>query len=621
MKSSTLYLRKPEKAKQGKRKPKSARQDVGRALFRWRVELAPAGFAFALIWATWIVSRWGIWIMPSALLLMAGLAYQYGDKVEWTKLARKVKRIYVSILFALSGVWSLFAVLWNEDHKPSIKWIIILALVMYPAAFPWLRYRSIRGSVRVTFDSRIPARLKRSQTKRARGAVMGWDGYVRASAAAGSDLQAIHFDPWSVTLSVRLGHARVAEDFTELRLRRLESAFEARRDSARVLPEKEASSRLAKIRFMLADPLKEAILPEDLDNEIPDDDDLAIIIGRFEYGAPVIMDLIHTLIAGASGMGKSGILNAIMRALVKKANVAIFGIDLKPGGLELGKWEDLMVQCAGTPLAAKILLMRLLKAIDRRGAIMKERGIRKWVPTPEEPFIVLIVDEVQELKAPLGADGEIVKGLFNLLIRLSCLGRAYGFALVLATQHPKDTQVPATAIANCLQRIGLKCEASTGERLIFGDDATKTGWRLTGLRGDREGGFRIRSKRYRDPNLARAAWISDQEVTVTVERFRATRTEIDAGTWHGQIEGGTEYLPIEGGTDEPDDTVDAVIVEDDPEVLTLMAIVAGHGTPKDIASAIGASRATVVRALKALKDAGAIEQDGTRKPWRVKSRG
>ncbi len=604
MASTTLYLRPPTKAKQAKR-PKGPVEEISTGLYRYRVELTPLGFAFVLLWLTWIVARFGTWITPAAMVACAGLVYWQGARIKLKSLAI---RIYAAIVFVVSGVWSWLAVAWATDAKPTLKWMLILALITYPCAAPWLRYRAIRGSVKVTFDPLLSAKARRSMEKRARGAVEGWEGYIRASAASGSTLRAIHFDPWSVTLAVKLGHARVAEDFTELRLRRLESAFEARRDSARVLPERDESSRLAKIRFMLADPLSEMLSPDDLEDTA--DDELTVNIGRFEDGSWVIMDLIHTLIAGASGMGKSGVINALMRGLARKTNVAVVGIDLKPGGLELGRWEEIMAACATTPDNARALLAKLLRGLEYRGAIMKARGIRKWIPTPAEPFIVCVIDEVQECKA---------YKLFPLIERLSCLGRAYGFALVLATQHPKDTQVPSTAIANCLQRIGLKCEASTGERLVFGDDATKNGWRLVNLRGDREGCFRIRSKRYREPNLARAAFMDDWHVDRVVEEFRPLRTAIDPGTEAGAIPAGADLVPIEGPDDgtEDDGTVDAVIIEDDPRELVLMAVATGHATPDAITRATSLSRATVVRYLRELRDAGRLMQDKKRGPYRL----
>lgn len=606
MRSTTLYIRPPEKVRKSA-KPKTARQEIRRAVFRYRMELLPIFLAFWLAMVTaWIGPRVP-WFVPVVLVVLAGVTYRYGDRFPKVALKRHEWRVYVAVVCLLAGAWSYLSIFWTLDGKPSLKWLMILALGTFPIAYPWLRHRRIRGSVAVTFDEELTFPARKRYGKLARKAVVEWETFVRASAASGSNLKAIHFDPWSVTLKVRLGHAKVAEDFTELRLRRIESAFEATRGSARVSSEPGKSSRLASITFMLSDPHAEAIIPTE--DDLTPDEELTIDIGRFENGRHVIIDLIHTLIGGASGAGKSGILNAIMRGLARKENVAVCGIDLKPGGLELGKWSDVMYAVATTGVEAKVLLQAIIAGINRRGALMNERKIRKWKPTKEEPFVVLIIDEVQELKQ--------FKGLFQLVTDVSCLGRAYGFAMILATQHPKDTQVPTTAIANCLQKIGLQCEASTAERLIFGDMATREGWRLTTLPGDREGSFLIRSKRYRHPLRARAHWIDDDMVERETTQWAPFRTAIDDGTWRGTIKAGTTMVAIEDG-DEDDgrtDVVDAVIVESGPDDLVFMCIASGTGTPEEIAKRTGIPVRTVYTIIKRLADEGAIMQPGKRKPW------
>lgn len=606
MRSSTLYFRPPETRKPAK--AKSGWGEIARPLFRYRVELTPILVAFTLAMGTAIVTPHVPFAFPAFLIVCGALVWQFGDKIKIpdTTIGRQIK-IYVVAVFGIMAAWSFFSTLGADSGKPGFKWLLILVLGMYPLAAPWLRYNNRRSAVMVTFSDDVPYRLRRKMSGMARAVVLGWHEFTRASSAAGSNLRSIHFDPWSVTLNVRLGHARVAEDFTQLRLRRLESAFEATRDSARVEDMPGKSARLARIRFMLSDPHAEPIVPTDED--LTPDNELTVDIGRFENNVHVIMDLVHTLIAGASGAGKSGIINAIMRALAHKKNVAVVGIDMKPGGLELGKWADVLFALATNGLEAKILLQTIIKGIERRGQIMKERGIRKWKPTPEEPFIVLIVDEVHQLKE---------HRLFPLLVKVSELARAYGFALIMATQHPKDSSVPTEAIANCTQRIGLQCNASTAERLIFDDNATREGWRLTILPGDREGTFLIRSKRYRRPLRARAHWLDDVDVERYAEAFRTALVEIDSATWTGEITHiGSPPMIEPPDDDEESDVVDAVIVESDPQEVIFMAIAAGHGTTEKIVEATKISRAQVTRMIRRLADDGRITQDGARKPWRI----
>jgi hypothetical protein len=591
-------------------------REVSGGLFRYRVQLTPVLLAFLLGAWTAIMEALGdrldrpnlVWIIPGVLVGMASWVWFLGIEKPLSgpdTRRKRVERAYGLAVIVLALAWNRL-VTFDLTVILMLKWYAVLALGTYPVAAPWLWHRRIRGSIAINFDPQIPFKIRRQMEHRGRTVIHDWEAFTRASAASGSSLLMITFDLVSVVLRVRLGHARVAEDFTDLRLRRLESAFEARRGSSRVTPVKDASARLVDIRFMLADPLKDAIIPGESD--ITPDEEMTLDIGVFETGGKVIIDIIHTLIAGASDAGKSGIVNAIMRGLVRKTKIAILGIDMKPGAPELGKWEHTMVDLAKNEVEAELMLQKIVYAIERRGQIMKLRGIRKWIPTEEEPFIVLIIDEVAQIK-------KAGRRLTMLLVKISELSRAYGFAMIMATQHPTDKSIPTEAAANCLQRIGLECKASTAERLIFGDDATKDGWRLSPRHMKAQGMFRIQSRRYGTPNLARAYWLNDDDVDHEVERFAPDRVPIDSGTWNPAV-GTNRPRAIEPEEDDQDGTSVAVIIEDDPETVIFMAVCSGLGTPKVIAEQTGIPDSTVRWHLKALDRKGMITQDGTRKPWR-----
>jgi hypothetical protein len=550
-----------------------------------------------------------VWIIPGALVVFAAWVWFLGIEKPLSRpdtRRKRIERAYGLAVIVLAIVWNRL-VTFDGTVELILKWYAVLALATYPVASPWLWHRRIRGSIPIHFAPGIPFKVRRQMEARGRSVIHDWDSFTRASAAAGSTLLMVTFDLVSVVLRVRLGHARVAEDFTDLRKSRLESAFDARRGSARVMPVPGQSARMVDIRFMLADPLKDAITPTEQD--VTGEDDMTLDIGVFETGAKVIIDIIHTLIAGASDAGKSGVINAIMRGLVRKKKVAVLGIDMKPGAPELGKWESSMVDLAKNEMEAELMLGKIVYAIERRGQIMKLRGIRKWIPTEEEPFIVLIIDEVAQIK-------KAGRRLTMLLVKISELSRAYGFAMIMATQHPTDKSIPTEAAANCLQRIGLECKASTAERLIFGDDATKDGWRLSPRHMKAQGMFRIQSRRYGTPNLARAYWMDDDQVDHEVRRFAPERVPIDSGTWNPGL-GATPRRAIEPEEDEDHDgTPVGVIVEDDPESVIFMAVCSGLGTPAAISGETGIPDSTVRFHLRALHRKGKITQSGTRKPWR-----
>lgn len=619
MRSTTLYLRRPERRK--KRKPRSAWGELTGALFRYRVQLIPYGL---VVWLVMITVPFGpkagilfplVGIIPLATVGILTLTRHLTDKdirikVPWFGRLDRHEQWYVTGLVFLAGMWGFFSTMHGD--KPSFRSYAILIVGATLVSVPWWYHRRIRGSIPVVFHG-VPYRERKRRGKEARLVVRDWETFVHASGASGTELRSIVYDRWSVSLAVVLKRGHVVDDFTERRIRKLESAFDGvRRNSARVEHPDTNNARHAIFRFMLADPHENPITP---DMEYIPEDPFKVPIGLFETGAEVLVDLVHTLIAGASGAGKSGIVNAIILALAKLPFVAMLGIDLKPGATELGPWRGVMHALADDPLKAKVMLEALIQGMHRRGEIMRQRGWRKWRPTAAEPIIVLIVDEVQELK---------FAGLMGLLTRVSALARAFGFVLVVATQHPKDKLLPTEITANLTQKIGLRTETASAARVIFGEDATRLGWRTNLIPGNRKGSFLVRSEEHGKPILARGYWIDEDHVPEMARRFEDSCTAIDAGTWEGHIERfAPRAIEPDDGTDpvppgeDPDDIVDAIIVENDPQDLVLMTIAAGHGKPDSIAAMTGVPKRTVNEIIKRLKAQGRIEQEKARAPWRV----
>lgn len=259
-------------------------------------------------------------------------------------------------------------------------------------------------------------------------------------------------------------------------------------------------------------------------------------LGVFEDGDPILLDLMkdHILIAGATDAGKSGVQSAILGNLAACSDAEVLGVDMKPGALELGPWEDTMLMLADTADEAAEVFAAVIAEMHRRGRHLATlRGpdgekIKKWVAgdpnTPEDspewghgPFWYLIIDELAELlrQAP---------DLVNELLTMNQVARAMGIRIIAATQSPSEKAFGGKGTDARQQystRIGLGVAEPITVNLILGPGAYGAGWALDDL--DKPGKLMISNRMYKTPKEGRCYWVSDKQVMVTNETYRKDR--------------------------------------------------------------------------------------------------
>jgi DNA segregation ATPase FtsK/SpoIIIE, S-DNA-T family len=612
---STVYLRPPAPHSPRKAKAKTAREELSAAAFRYRVQLLPfliAGWWGALATIFGPIRIVGTMIHGGVPLACAAIGIalaEYADRVpDRYRLERQVERWYVGACAAVAGLWMLWAT-WGAV-KPSPRTIAALVVGTGLCAAPWWHHRRVRGSIPVRFQDGVSARDRQEHLREARGLIRDWVGFTSAAHMQGAKIRHILYTPWSVVLGVELRRGATVSEFTTRRLEKLESAFGTVRAGSARVERVDRFARLVTVRFMIKDPHESPIRPPEDDGSISLDD---IIIGLFETGEKVLFKLVNTVIGGTTGSGKSGVVNMVIRALARIPTVAILGIDMKPGAPELGKWRKVMHALATDAVEARELLEQLLAGLTYRGTVMAENRWRKWRVSKSNPFIVLIIDETQEIKAA---------GLSSMLERITAMIRAYGGCVIVATQYPTKNNLSPTIKGNCSQRIGLRTQDGVADRVIFGEKAVKDMWRPSTISSDRPGSFLIESPEYKTPLLSRAFWMEEEEIDAEAERWAPIRTPVDDGTWGALTS--ASATPIEtpagaapvgsfGGVavlTKPDapEIVDAIVVDDDPAEQILAAIGRGRSRIKDIVADTGISRAQVYRHLSALKDQGLVEQ-------------
>jgi S-DNA-T family DNA segregation ATPase FtsK/SpoIIIE len=200
-------------------------------------------------------------------------------------------------------------------------------------------------------------------------------------------------------------------------------------------------------------------------------------LGKGIDGKPVWTDLAkmpHVLVAGTTGSGKSGCVNAILSSILMQASpndVRLVLVD--PKQVELNHYEHvphLLTPVVTSPRLAANVLANLIGEMESRYGIMGQarcrnlaelNRARRKAGEPSLPHILCVIDELADLMMVSPAEVE------DSIIRLAQKSRATGIHLVLATQRPSTDIITGTIKVNIPARIAFAVSSQTDSRVIL----------------------------------------------------------------------------------------------------------------------------------------------------------
>ena len=263
-----------------------------------------------------------------------------------------------------------------------------------------------------------------------------------------------------------------------------------------------------------------------------------VAVGRDINGASLLIDLAkmpHTLVAGATGAGKSSGINSIITSLMmRKTPDDVRMILIDPKRVEMTQYEripHLLTQPVTDPKKAANALAWAVREMERRYELLEECRFRDITgynaafdkgkikakkgqlgPDGEPrqfkrlPHILIVVDELADLMMVAARDVE------DSIVRIGQKARAVGIHMVIATQRPSVDVITGLIKANVPARIGYAVSSMQDSRVILGTPGAE---RLVG-----KGDMLFLDPASSTPMRLQGAWVEESEVKKIVDHWR-----------------------------------------------------------------------------------------------------
>lgn len=173
----------------------------------------------------------------------------------------------------------------------------------------------------------------------------------------------------------------------------------------------------------------------------------------------------HTLIAGATGCGKSTFLHSIMYAALQQYTPEQMRfILIDPKAVELMRYRKLphTIQYTNTEAGAVAALEYAEQIMAARYHMMEQKNEELWTEA-DGTQIYIIIEELADLMVC-----PVCKQIKLAIQRLTQKGRAAGLHIIACTQAPSRKIIPAEITLNFTGRFALACESGIESKQIIG---------------------------------------------------------------------------------------------------------------------------------------------------------
>lgn len=168
----------------------------------------------------------------------------------------------------------------------------------------------------------------------------------------------------------------------------------------------------------------------------------------------------HLLIAGATGSGKSVVINGLVYTALYDSPAAVQFILIDPKRVELVDYKTLphTLQYASEPGDMVQALEKAMEITEARYTAMQRQRVKKYTGGA----VYVIIDELADLMTTARRQVQ------PLIQRLAQIGRAANVHIIAATQCPLASVIPTPIKVNFDSRVALRTRSAQDSRNILG---------------------------------------------------------------------------------------------------------------------------------------------------------